>query len=80
MPPSYETLMDISFATTDFVMAALAKPFRELFPNLPGMKANSKETLGSFFGGQKFSDTDGRLEEYQVWFWILLLALVAVYL
>ena len=79
--PSYDTALDMAYTTADFILASLALPLQMAFPNLPGINANSPSTLGAFFGGSSHSGENvARLSSLRIWFWVMIIALVAVYM
>ena len=81
MPYSYDNVIDITFATLDFVMWALTMPVRALFPNVPGIRANSPSTLGKGWGESDMGGPNQKsLESYGTWFWLILIALVVAFI
>jgi len=76
---SYESAMDLFFVTIDFIVGALTIPIRLIFPGLAGIILNTKDAYaGSAYWGSAIPYT--KSESWGMWFWVMLLGLIAVFM
>ena len=74
---TYESALDIIFVAIDFIVGALTIPLRWFTKGVPGLSLNAELVFGKFFGsGIEYTKADS----WGTWFWVMLFALVLVYL
>lgn len=74
---TYESALDIIFVTVDFIVGALTIPLRWFTKGIPGMSLNAELVFGKFFGS---AIEYHKADSWGAWFWVMLLALVLVYM
>ncbi|MFA5246688.1 MAG: hypothetical protein WC408_02225 [Candidatus Micrarchaeia archaeon] len=74
---TYESALDILIVAVDFIAGALTIPLRVLFSGLSGIPASGTSVMGSHWGSAlPYTKADS----WGTWFWVLLFALVLVFL
>jgi hypothetical protein len=73
---TYESALDITYATLDFIAGAITMPLRAIFSNVPGISLDASLTLGDYWGS---TIQYAGMDSWGIWFWVLLLALILVY-
>jgi len=74
---TYESALDFIFVAIDFIVGALTIPLRIIFKGVPGIDLDPKLVHGPYFGSLiQYNKSDS----WGTWFWVMLLALVLVYM
>lgn len=74
---THESALDFIFVAIDFIVGAITIPLRIIFKGVPGIDLNGTLVHGAFFGNlTRYDKTDS----WGTWFWVMLLALVLVYM